>query len=295
MRLATCSHVSLDACPVCGAAQRESLFVKDGWPVARCSHCTMVYVDAVLNRAALGRIYDRDYYQGDVFADYLGEREVRRASGRARARALASLVPAGRLLDLGCAAGFFLSAASEFYDVTGVEVSAFAADHAREAFGLRVFTGEIFDARLADDEFDVVTMWDVIEHLTDPGGVLREVARVTRPEGLLVLTTGDIQSRLAVRDLERWDLMSPPAHLLFFSARTLERLLNQTGFEIERIMADGRISQRPRLSGARVKSVVGSLGVGNVITVFARRRPQPRPRALRARLPGRLQRIGRGR
>jgi SAM-dependent methyltransferase len=280
------AHQPVASCPVCGNAGREHLFAKDGWPVVRCDACRLVFVDAVVDRDVLERIYGRDYYEGDVFADYLGEAEERIASGRARAAQLRTLVPGGRLLDLGCAAGFFLLAASEYYDVAGVEVSAYASQHARDELGLRVYTGEIFDAPLADAEFDVVTMWDVVEHLADPARVLAEVARVTRPGGLLVLTTGNVEGPLAHRDLERWDLMCPPAHLQFFSPATLERLLNRAGFQIERMLADGRVSTRPRLSRRLLQRVLGTLGVGNVITVVARRTTQPRRRPFRARMPG---------
>jgi SAM-dependent methyltransferase len=282
---ASAEHEPRTGCPVCGEAGREPLFVKDGWPIARCSGCSLVYVDAAVDRETLDAIYGPDYYQGDVFADYLGEHEIRLESGHARARRLAAQVPGGRLLDLGCAAGFFLHAASERYDVTGVEVSAFAAEHARKEFGLRVFTGEIFDAPLEDDEFDVVTMWDVVEHLSDPAEVLREVARVTRPGGLLVLTTGDVEGPLAARDLERWDLMCPPAHLLFFSPRTIELLLSRSGFELTRVIGDGRISSRPRLTGPRFQAAVGALGFGNVMTVFAHRTSTPQRHPLLARVP----------
>ena len=131
-----------------GSRGRDRLFGKDGWPVARCPACGLVYVDADASIARRSiEIYGRDYYEGEVFDDYLGERDARLASGRARAARLAALVPGGRLLDLGCAAGFFLHAASAHYAVTGVEVSAFASQHARDEFGHRVFTGEIFDAR----------------------------------------------------------------------------------------------------------------------------------------------------
>ena len=198
---------------------------------------------------------------------------------------LARLAPGGALLDLGCAAGFFLTAAAERYAVTGVEVSAFASQHARDEFGLRVFTGEIFDAPLADGEFDVVTLWDVIEHVAEPAAVLTEVARVTKPGGLVVMTTGDVSGPLAVRDLERWNLMTPPAHLAFFSPRTIERLLNDSGFELVRHVADGIVSTRPRLNAPLAQTAAGMLGVGNVMTLYARRTARPRRRRVRARLP----------
>jgi 2-polyprenyl-3-methyl-5-hydroxy-6-metoxy-1,4-benzoquinol methylase len=250
----------------------------------------LVYVDAVLDRAALDAIYDRDYYEGAVFENYLGEREIRIASSRDRVRRIATIRPSGRLLDVGCAAGFFLHAASERYEVTGVELSEFAAQYAREEFGLHVFTGELFDAQLDHGVFDVVTMWDVIEHVPDPRAVLAEVTRLTRPDGVLVLTTGNVKGPMARRGLQRWNLMTPPAHLTFFAPSTLERLLNESGFEVTRRVADGVFSSRPRLVNPLVHGVAGTLGIGNVMTVVARRTDQPRPRPLRARVPGRLTR-----
>jgi SAM-dependent methyltransferase len=273
---------------VCGAPDRERLFVKDGWPIVRCASCSLVFVDAALDRAALDSIYGRQYYEGGAYANYLAERDVRLASARDRTRWLTSIVQGGNLLDIGCAAGFFLEAASDRYAATGVEVSAFASQYARDELGLRVFTGEIFDAPLADGEFDVVTMWDVVEHLADPRAVLSEVARVSCPGALLVLSTGNVEGPIARRDLEGWDLMFPPGHMTFFSPRTLGLLLERSGFTIDRIVADGRVSHRPRLEDARAQGLLGTLGLGNVMTILARRSDRPRRRLARARVPSAL-------
>lgn len=280
----------LSGCPACDEPGRAALFAKDGWPVARCAACSLVYVDAQLDRAAVAEIYGRDYFEGDAFTDYLGERDERMASARQRAGLLAGIVPGGRLLDIGCAAGFFLEAASEHYEVTGVEVSEYASQYAREEFGHRVFTGELADAELLEGEFDVVTMWDVIEHLRDPRAALAEIARVTRAGGLLVITTGNADGPLARRDLAQWDLMHPPGHLTFFSRRTLEPLLNRAGLEVERVVADGRISRRPALVDPRAQAAAGALGLGNVMTVLARRVTMPQPRPVRSRVPTGLRR-----
>ncbi len=110
--VATVAVEPLPWCPACGETQRKRLFVKDGWPIGRCAACTLVYVDASLDREAIDQIYSRDYYEGTAFADYLGERHERLESARDRVRRLGSVVPGGRLLDLGCAMGFFLEAAS---------------------------------------------------------------------------------------------------------------------------------------------------------------------------------------
>ena len=110
---------------------------------------------------------------------------------------------------------------------------------------------------------------------------------MTRTGGLLALTTGDVEGPLASRDLERWDLMCPPAHLLFFAPRTIERLLNDAGFEIVRILADGRVSTRRRLARPHVQQVLGTLGVGNVMTVAS-------PSAATSRAAGRWRPASRG-
>src|SRR5215210_2939250 len=93
------------ACPLCGGRRRERLFEKDGWPVVRCAACGLLYVDAHLDRDALDAIYGSGYYRGEVFRDYLGERRIRLQSGRGRVEQIARLMPSGRLLDVGCAAG----------------------------------------------------------------------------------------------------------------------------------------------------------------------------------------------
>lgn len=278
------------ACPVCGARKRDPLFVKNGWPVVRCPACTLVYVDASIDRRTLDALYGREYFEGDAFQDYIAEAQTRLASARGRTKVLARIVPGGHLLDVGCAAGFFLRAASEHYAVSGVELSEFAARHAREELGVRVFTGDIFDAPLDDEEFDVVTMWDVVEHLPNPAAVMAEVARVTRRGGLLVLATGNVDGPLARRDLQHWDLMHPPGHLTFFSPRTLGHLVTQSGFELQRLVCDGRLAPRPRLADPRVQAVAGALGFGNVMTIFARRVTSPRHRPLAARVPQPLRR-----
>jgi len=258
-------------CDACGSTDAVRLLEKDGYPVVRCARCGLVYVDAVLGDADIERIYGREYYTGAVFDEYMAEQDARLALARSRVRRLRRRRPEGALLDVGCAAGYFLEAAKDSYAVTGVEVSAYAADYARTTFGHRVVTGEIGEAGFPGAAFDVVTLWDTVEHLREPSAVLGEIGRVTRPGGLLALTTGDVESRLARRDLRRWDLMTPPWHLFFFSADTLGRVLAKAGFRIERISRDGFVSARPRLRTWPVALLMAALGQGNVMTVYARR------------------------
>lgn len=262
---------------------REELFAKNGFPVARCRACRLVYVDAELTAGDLQEAYGPAYYEGDVFANYIAERDVRLASAHASCEILKALEPRGRLLDVGCAAGFFLAAAAQTYDATGVELSAYAADYARQEFGLRVLTGDLCDVDLDGEQFDVVTMWNTVEHLADPLGVVRTGAGLMRPGGLLVLTTGDVAGPLARRDLKGWNLMQPPEHLFYFSPRTIALLAQLAGFEVRRIVHDGIVDEGLSLRVPALRPLFSAVGLGNVMTVYARRaigRREPSRRSL---------------
>ena len=242
---------------------------KDGFAIVRCRACGLVYVDADMQSADLVERYGAEYYGGTVFHDYLGEREERLAGARQQCGLLARLQPSGRLLDVGCATGFFLEAASRTWDVTGVELSEFAADYARREFGHHVITGDISEAGLPDAAFDVITLWNTIEHVSNPLSVMENIARVAAPGALIVLTTGNVAGFQARRDLANWNLMTPPEHLYFFDPKTISLLLERTGLWVRRVAHDGITTESGILASSRAR-MFASLVTGNVMTVFAR-------------------------
>jgi 2-polyprenyl-3-methyl-5-hydroxy-6-metoxy-1,4-benzoquinol methylase len=246
--------------------------VKQGFPVARCRTCGLVYVDADLDSARMQERYGAGYYGGEVFHDYAGERAERIASARSHCQLLAQIVPSGRLLDVGCAMGFFLEAASERWDVTGVELSGFAADYAMREFGHPVLTGDVSSVDLPERSFDLVTVWNTIEHMADPRAAMARIARVAAPGALVVITTGNVSGPLARRNLAAWDLMTPPEHLYFFAPNTIGNLLDKAGFEVRRVVQDGIVAKDDRpLRSARSRTIASAVGLGNVMTVYARR------------------------
>ncbi len=265
-------------CPVCGQAGAALLFHKGGHDMVCCAGCGCVYVGGYPAAIDFDALYGQQYYTGGsdaVFADYVGQQAARRAHARRKLAVLRHLPPRiarqGRLLDVGCAAGFFLAEARTHYEVQGVELSAWSSAYARDRLQIPVFTGTLQQAALPTDHFDVVTLWDVIEHVPDPVPLLAEAARVLKPGGRLVLTTGDWGSSYAQRHGANWHLMTPPWHLTMFSRATLTRAAQRAGlrpvaWRSEGVAGDGALwRSRPALLLSRLA------GWGDIVRLTLRK------------------------
>lgn len=281
------------ACHVCGETGRLDLrFRKSGYTIVRCATCGLVFVDRIPPPDELARIYGKGFFAvGRKFADEADGVGV--INARHRIARLLELPGVGRdrWLDVGCATGDFLVAArNAVRETTGVELSAFAAERARER-GLQVATGDFAGIDLPSGSFDLVTMWDYIEHVPDPRQSIERALALLRPGGHLVISTGDAAS-LAARAMGRfWHLMIPPRHLYFFTPDTLIRLLQDSGFQMVRLDRPGKrvpldfaawkLAQMvappiaARVLGAATRMGLGrvqpSINLRDIITVCARK------------------------
>ncbi|MCU0241497.1 MAG: class I SAM-dependent methyltransferase [Vicinamibacteria bacterium] len=203
--------------------------------IVRCRACGLVYTNPRPTQEQLLRSYTRV-----VDHEYSEENASRSINAHMCLHTLRRFVRAGRLLDVGCATGFFLNAARMDFEVAGLEPSEWAADYARTQLRLDVHTGEIEQSDMAPGSFDVVTLIDVIEHFTDPMAVLQKIAGVLRRDGLLYLVTPNILS-LSARLLRGkwWGLR--PAHLYYFSPGTLCAMLQACGLRVVHRASYGRV------------------------------------------------------
>ena len=144
-----------------------------------------------------------------------------------------------RILEIGCATGYTLSAfKNRGYDCRGIEISEEAAQYARKEFSLRVETADIGSAALEEKSFDLIYLLDVFEHLADPAGALRRIARWLRPSGTAVFViptqTNTIFSRMGIFSFsllrKRTRIHLPPYHLFEYRPDTFRNLLRANGF-----------------------------------------------------------------
>jgi SAM-dependent methyltransferase len=197
-----------------------------------CQACGFVTANLDLSPAELESLYSAEYFAGQEYLNYVGERALIQRHFRSRLGRLLPHVPnasSKRLFEIGCAHGFFLEVAKpHFLSVCGIDISRDASAYARDMLGLRVAAGDFMEIDLPES-VDVVCLWDTVEHLQHPDRYLQKAAAHLNPGGVVALTTGDIGSAVARMRGGRWRQIHPPTHLHYFSKSTLEKLLERCG------------------------------------------------------------------
>lgn len=220
-------------CPLCGSDTR--LWGKKGsFNLHECVSCSLVFVNPLPNPLS---VYNQDYFSGANggfgYVDYDADKEPMVPTFNKYLDLLARYGKAsGKIFDIGAATGFFLKIAkNRGYSVSGVEMSQYAASIASEA-GIEVSSGDMMSMSIKPEEFDVVTMLDVLEHMTEPFKEISEVRRILKPGGLLLVNTPNGQSLLSKILKTRWHLVLPPEHLFYFSPKNLALFLEKNGFDV---------------------------------------------------------------
>lgn len=255
----------MSACPACGSDERAPAFTKEVFAYLRCESCGCVHVARRLNDAELDRLYGeqgRSVYQMVHLYIPTAEQRLDRIYRR-KARALRERFGAGRLLDFGCSAGLFMKAAAEQgFDVHGVETNETAVEHARTALDLTtVWKGDLPGAGYAPESFDIITMWDVLEHVPDPKGLIEHVRPYLKPSGRLVIETSHIDCFEAdYLGADNTNVVGD-VHLAHFTRASLERLAERTGMRLAEASIFGLdvahiVNERRRRLGEQTDTVM---------------------------------------
>ncbi|KKS90508.1 MAG: Methyltransferase type 12 [Candidatus Gottesmanbacteria bacterium GW2011_GWA2_47_9] len=220
-------------CYLCGATTRFYL-KKNGYMIYRCDSCGLARTE--LNQqydSFLAEQYNKGYFTGDLSRGaYINYKEDKPFIIRNMRKFLAEIKkvkPRGKLLEVGCAMGFFVEIALKAgYDAYGFDPSDYAVDNAVKLNGdTRIKRGNISSVEYPAESFDVIALFDVFEHLGDPRRDLRKLFSLLKKDGIIIIATGDTESTAAKILGRRWTFYIPPQHLFFFNRQTLTTLLNK--------------------------------------------------------------------
>ena len=230
-------------CLLCGSSRRAVMHEQKPFQIVRCADCSFVYTLPRLSPDALKKMYQVDYWKSDAakdfgYTDYVADEPLYLKTFELRADLVEKhRKPPARLLDVGCAAGFALTALrARGFDVHGVELSAEMAALARKRLGANVACDVIhcgvLEEGLFGGKFDVITMFDVVEHIEDPVAFLATARRMLNPGGVIVFETQNVASWFAKLMGVKWQHYKFQEHLYHFDPKTVRVLLAKAGLEL---------------------------------------------------------------
>ncbi len=241
--------------------------------IRECASCKLMVLDPMPSEDELHAVYNEGYFENEQltaadpsrvygYVDYISERINKQKGYRGICEEIRRLLLSDRtrpkLLDYGCGLGFFLDAAYEYgFDVEGVEFNRYALQYIRQRYRYAAFGPEEFTPA---EPYDVITMFDVIEHLREPFETLDSMHRLLAKDGLLVMSTMDstsVTSRLMGKRLE--DFRRIREHLFFFDRSNLSSILGKHGFDVVKVASIGH-SFEMRLLASRLRATLPIVG-----------------------------------
>lgn len=268
-----------DACRLCGATETRFAAVVEGCKYVRCAGCGVERMASYPSDAVIAEFYDKGYmtkkfnnlghhlhFTKEYRETYFAEKSLTFSDLRIDASSLKGK----KLLDVGCANGQFLEFTGGLgVDSTGIDISEEMVNAGKEA-GLDCRVKDLFEM---DGEYDILTYWDVIEHVSDPRKVLEKTRSLLAVGGEVILQTpctGIISELFG----DKWLYYLPVQHLHLFSQESLFKLLSETGFSIVSWVRFGSCNPKgtiPDVNKRAIDTIAKKMGIGDTIVVRARR------------------------
>lgn len=224
-----------EKCPLCKSDIKPFRNPRDSlgkiWHIFRCSACEVAFLNPMLESAELDPYYDNDYYGPEHQRLHGAGESLIPLFRKARAKRIKKLIPPkGTVLDVGCGRGITLSILQkEGVKCFGVERSEVSASSAKSA-GVEVFAGDLADAPFDKESFDIITYWQVLEHLENPLQALEHSFEMLKPNGKLLIQVPDVDGFQSKFSRDHWFHLDPPRHLWHFNARSLDFIAHKCGF-----------------------------------------------------------------
>lgn len=233
-------------CNLCGSSINKVLYkdvttweYPDLFRIVKCQNCGLEYLSPRPKNRYIGKYYDTESYWGKSLDKQVLQFNWKIVRDKELSIVYANIFSKyakGRILDVGCGTGEFLTKfKEEGWDVLGTELSKEACLYAKKVYGLHIMQGDLLDLHLKSNQFDVVTLNSTLEHLYEPFETIKKVSKLLKKGGLVVITVPNIDSLGVKIFKEKWLPLHPPKHLYHFNSNTLSKMLNKSGFKIEKV------------------------------------------------------------
>ena len=258
LELETRTSRMYSSCPLCGKEDLNNLWEVEGYQIAKCRGCSLVFVKNQVTTEELAAYYagfeDDSYDESNV--ECLNHYYL----------ALGALIrkrfpQPGRLLDVGCSRGWFLDTMTD-WEGHGNEITDHYGKVAQEKHGDRIFLGPFEDYPMREGYFDVITLQDVFDHIRDPLPMLEKCRCLLRPGGLIAIKVHNISCLYAKLTGRNFYALIPPSHLFYYDRETLALTLEMSGFQVVDSRFIGHLF--------KVKTVFLRLSRGDVNTLHHR-------------------------
>jgi SAM-dependent methyltransferase len=244
--------LELKTCPLCHSENHKQMFLAPdrhyGIPgfyrIVRCADCSLVFLNPMYSDQELSALYPDDYYAyRDNFQRTGWKQFLKSLLGYRVGTRDPKFPKPGRMLDLGCGSGWFLSEMrTRGWEAHGVEISGSAAELGRKTAALDIFSGTLEQAAFPANFFDYIRSNHSFEHIASPNETLDEIHRVLKPDGKLMIGVPN-EAGLASRVFGNyWWYRGAPVHPFTYSVRTLSELLKRHGFVVQKVVYNSDFS-----------------------------------------------------
>lgn len=261
-------------CPICSCRKAKEKLTLLNYRIVRCEDCGFYYENPRPLLNDLFKLYDSNYFkfledhsQDNLEVAKLNLRDIEFEKFEK------TLGLPKKILDVGCEKGTFLTyMKSKGWDVFGVEIGESAYECVKEVKSLDVFHGELLEANYKSDYFDVVNLSHVIEHIADPLSTLKECYRILKQGGIIIIATDNFDSFARLIFRKKWRGLVP-IHIVFFTQRTLKKVLKDIGFEVTHSISWGGIEKGtiPSFLKRSFDYVTKKLNIGDVMLICGKK------------------------
>lgn len=226
-------------CPICLNKKFNVLYKIDDYEILKCNICSLVLLDSDFEITDIKNFYKDNYFNRSDnksgYLNYFGALGGLEKTFSKRLEEILKFKKAKSILDIGSGPGIFLKVCkNKGIEAQGVEISEEAVDYAKNVLNVSV-TKSTLEEFNPKEKFDLITAWDVIEHITDPNLFLQKVHKILNKNGCFIFSTGDINSIIAKISGKNWHLFTLPDHMFFYSKKSIKAILENNGFRVVKI------------------------------------------------------------